>query len=332
MAKDPKEKELSENSSTPGAGLTKSEETIQKTKELTDKLNEVSGKATLGLTYARLARDGISAVRQLIGEVDSMTYEEERELRKQAKNKAIAFIKEQLPTRQEIIEKLLGYSCEPEVIRVVTLVKEEVEKGLNLAKEIGESVVDKLKKIQRATDYINTIGIILAVFQALVIAFEILITAASLALQFFVGIFSSAGAEKLINDAIKKAESIVLKYTEAVKSFTRKCLKIVGRLMIIFNLVPQIIRLFDRLLTMIKGYIDLLNRLFNEYIQGCIPDGELVTDNDDGTSTVNIDKLNNFLDSGVASLSGGDINKTPDIYGDYIRDEKTQRIFRPKIN
>mgnify|MGYP003648481699 CR=1 FL=1 len=41
MAKDPIEKEKETNPNTPGAGLSKSQETIQKTQEITNQLNDV---------------------------------------------------------------------------------------------------------------------------------------------------------------------------------------------------------------------------------------------------------------------------------------------------
>ena len=75
MAKDPIEKEKEDNPNTPGAGLSKSQEAIQKTKELTDKITEVSGKVQLGMTYALFAVDGISTIRSLVGDADEAAYD-----------------------------------------------------------------------------------------------------------------------------------------------------------------------------------------------------------------------------------------------------------------
>ena len=126
----------------------------------------------------------------------------------------------------------MGYSCDFFVINEVKTSKTILEDGLNYGKKIAEDVVIKLEqlyiKVPDAYEHITTITIILAVFQALVIAFEILVTAASLALNFFTGVFAAAGLEKIINDSIDKAKKFILKYTEAIKGFTGKCLKVLN--------------------------------------------------------------------------------------------------------
>jgi len=333
MAKDPIEKEKENNPNTPGAGLSKSEITIQKTKELTDKISAVSGKVQMGMTYALYAVDGISTIRTLVNNADESAYDTQQELKQQAKGEAIQRVKEELPTKQEIIDKLMGYSCDLEVIKAVKFTKNKLEGGLNSGKNICESVIKKLtklqEKIEKAAEKIGTITTILAVFQALVIAFEILVTASLLALNFFTSLFAAGGIEKVISDAIDKARGFILKYTEAIKGFTTKCLKILGVVMIIFNILPKILALFSTLLEMIVGFLDLIARLFADYIKGCIPAGELITDNGDGTETVNIDKLNNFLNSEL-----GEISQQRDVRGSYIFDgsKPQHRIYKPKIN
>ena len=134
MDKDPIEKEKEDNPNTPGAGLSKSQEAIQKTKELTDKITEVSGKVQKGMTYALYAVDGISTIRSLVGDADEAAYDTRQELKQQAKGEAIRRVKEELPTKQEIVDKLSGYSCDLEVIKAVKFTKTKLEEGL---KKIG---------------------------------------------------------------------------------------------------------------------------------------------------------------------------------------------------
>lgn len=334
MAKDPIEKEKEDNPNTPGAGLSKSEKTIQKTKELTDKINAISGKVQTGMTYALFAVDGISTIRTLVNGADEAAYDANQELKQQAKGEAIQRVKKELPTKQEIIDKLMGYSCDLEVIKAVKFTKNKLEGGLNSGKNICESVIKKLTKLQekmeKAAEKIGTITTILAIFQALVIAFEILVTASLLALNFFTSLFAAGGVEKVISDAIDKARGFILKYTEAIKGFTSKCLKILGVVMIIFNIIPKILALFSTLAEMINNFLTLIAKLFADYIKGCIPEGELITDNGDGTETVNIDKLNNFISN---ELNGNQTTQR-DIRGAYIHDDSKQqhKIYKPKIN
>jgi len=335
MAKDPIEKEKQDNPNTPGAGLSKSEATIKKTKEITDQIKDITGKVQIGLTYATLGKDGLQVIKNLANMSEEESYKAKQELKKQAKDEAITRIYEQIPTEQEIIDLLMGYSCELFVIKAVKTTKTKLEEGLNYGKKIAEDVVKKLEKLQKkmtkASEHITTITIILAVFQALVIAFEILVTAASLTLNFFTGVFAAAGLEKIINDSIDKAKKFILKYTEAIKGFTGKCLKVLSTIMIIFNLIPKIIKIFSTLIDMIVGFLALIAKIFAEYIQGCIPEGELVEENSDGTQIVNTNKLVDFLDS---NLEGNNNGTQPDIYGNYIIDKsnKQHRIYRPKKN
>jgi len=331
MAKDPIEKEKQNNPNTPGAGLSKTEIAIQKTKEITDKINAISSKVQIGLTYATLGRDGLQAIKKLSNQSEEEAYNARQELKKQAKDEAWAVIKENIPTEQEIIDLLNNKSCELGVIKHVKQVRVKLDDSLNHGKKIAEDVIKKLEKLQKkmtkAAKNITDITVLLTVFQTLIIAFEILVTAASLALNFFTGIFAAAGLEKIINDSIDKAKKFILKYTEAIKGFTKKCLKVLNTVMIIFNLIPKIIELFQSLITIITGLLAKIARLFSKYIQDCIPEGDLVTENSDGTQTTNLDKLTDFINSNL-----GDTNIQPDIYDNYTYDQRGNRIYRPKKN
>jgi len=178
-----------------------------------------------------------------------------------------------------------------------------------------------------------------------VIALEVLIVAATLALAFLTSLFASASLAKIINDTIKKAESKVLQYTTAVKIYTDSILKVLGVVMTLFNLIPLIIGILNMLLDMITGFIALIASLFAKYIKGCIPEGEMIIgpDPDDGTYTTSegpggIDNiLQKFLDSNPSNLDYGNKLSIPGIpgrYGEYIHDDsgKQHRIYRPKIN
>jgi len=334
MAKDPKEKEKENNSTTPGAGLSKSEATIKKTQEITQQLEAITGKVQIGMTFALLGQDGLKMIKNLSNASDEEVYAAKQKLKKQAKDGAWARIQEELPTKQEIIDKLMGYSCDLIVIKAVKKTKSVLENGLNKGKSIAEDVVKKLEKLKKrmdkAAEFITTIAALLAVFQALVIVFEILVTAAKLALNFFSSLFAAAGPEKIINDAIAKATKFILKYTEAIKGFTAKCLKVLGTIMVIFNLIPKIIQIFQTLIDMIVNFLTLIANLFAEYIEGCTNSGELVIENSDGTTTNNLELLDNFINS---NLGGDGSNIQPDRYGKYIHDdsEKQHRIYKPKI-
>jgi phage-related protein len=181
---------------------------------------------------------------------------------------------------------------------------------------------------------ITTITLIIGIFRTLVVVLEILIVVATLAINAFVGIWNFAGPVHKLQQTIKDGESFILKYTEAIKAFTDQLLNILGVVMTLFNLIPKIIAVLNALLITITGFIELIAKLFSDYIGGCISEGEIVTKNSDNTYTIDPSKLQNFLDSNLDNGNNLNIPGMPGRYGDYIHDdsEKQHRIYRPKIN
>ena len=322
---------------TPGAGLTKSQETVEKMQDLTAKIDGVGGKISGGLVMAKYAIDGLNSVRTSINNIEENSYDTMQDLKKQAKGRAIQKVKEEIPTKQEIIDKLMGHSCDLLVIKAVKKTKIILDNTLNKGKSTIESVVKRLQKLQekmeKAGETITTITLLLGIFRTLIIVLEIVVVAAALALNFFTALFAAAGVEKVINDVIKKAESFVLKYTSAIKAFTGQLLKILGVVMVLFNLIPKIILLLTTLLTMITGFMDLIAKLFADYIKRCIPEGDIITENSDGTQTLDNSLLDNFINSSLLDGTNSPSNNKPNTYGNYIHDksEKQHRIYKPRI-
>ena len=324
---------------TPGAELTKSQQAAAKMQELTEKIGGVSGKITGGLVMAQYGFDALGGVRMSLGKIDEDSFDIVQDLKKQAKGMAIQRVKEEIPTEPEIREKLKGHSCDLEVIKAIKITKETLESILGKGKRTVESVLKRLqklkKKIDKTTETITTITIILGIFRALISVLEILATAAQLSLAFFTGIFSAAILEYKIVKIIDKVSAMVLKYSPAIKVYTDYLLKILVKVMILFNLIPLIIGVVNTLLTMIIGFIELIAKLFADYIKGCIPEGDMIIgpDPDDGTYTIDPSKLQNFLDSDLDHGNNLNIPGIPGRYGDYIHDdsEKQHRIYKPKI-
>ena len=330
---------MAENTNTPGAELSKSEKAIKKMEEIKGKIDGVSGKIAGGLTMLKYATNGLGGIVSSISNIEENSYDTIQDLKKQAKGMAIQRVKEEIPSEDEIREKLKGYSCDLEVIKAIKKTKETLEFILGKGKRTVESVLKRLeklhKKTEKSTETITTITIILGIFRVLVTALEILVTAASLALAAFVGLWNAAKPVDLIQQAIKKAESFILKYTSAIKAYTNYILKVLGVVMTLFNLIPIIIGILNTLLNIIIGFIDLIAKLFADLIKGCIPEGDMIIGPDPNDGSYNIDpsKLQNFLNT---NLDHGNNLYTPGIpgrYGDYIHDdsEKQHRIYRPKI-
>ena len=168
MAKNPKPTDQK----VPGQGQSMSEEATTKMQDLAEKVDSVSGKVGAGVVAAKLMMDGIGAVRTAFNDgVDGPLYDAIQDLKKQAKDKAISRVKEEIPTKQEIIDKLKGYSCDINVMRIVKEAKETLEGILNKGRTTIEAVSKKLERIQekmeKAAEFITVITVVLAVFKVL---------------------------------------------------------------------------------------------------------------------------------------------------------------------
>ena len=330
----------------PGAGLARPEplpDYLQNVVAMTDKMNNISDGIIQGLTYLYLGRDILQAIKNLANMSEDEIRKAKQKLWRQAKSEAWRIIKSHIPTRQEIFDYLMGFACDLVVIEAVKKVKDMLLDGLNYGKNIADDVVNKLNKvkeaIQKAADFLGIIAVILIIFQSLMIAFEILVIVSKLALNFFTSLFAAAGAEYIIHKAIAFAEKYILMGTAAVKGFTSKALKMLGKIFVIFNIIPRIIAIFVKILGLINMYITLIETLWEQYIRQCIPAGDLYITNEDGTVTVNdkalIDYITSINNGNTNTNNGNNLGtSSPDIYDNYIYDdsEKQHRIYKPKRN
>lgn len=305
-----------------GKGIKKTQEATEKIAKITSKINNVN-------KYAILASDGLQAIRSIISnDVDGSLYEVKEDLKKQAKSYAIQRVKEELPTEQEIIDKILEKSCDIQVMNIVKETKINLESVLNKAKNTLEISIKKLEKLKKKTDKVleslTNISVLLVIFQTLITALEILIAAAKISLLAFTGIFASGAATARISKEINKAEGVILKYSGAIKTYSNYALRVVNVIISIFNFIPIILDIFMQLKSLVERFLTLLVFYFEKYIIKCVPGG-IGTDNEGNLNQSEIDK---FFEVNTPDLS----NLKSDILGDYTRDSEEQRIYRPKIN
>ncbi len=305
-----------------GKGIKKTQEATEKVAEITSKINNVN-------KYAVLASDGLQTIRSIINNnVDVSLFEIKEDLKAQAKSYAIQRVREELPTEQEIIDKILEKSCDIQVMNIVKETKINMESVLNKAKNTLEVSIENLKRLKEKTDKtlesLTNISLLLVIFQTLITALEILIAAAKISLLAFTGIFASGAATQRISKEIDKAEDLVLKYTGAIKTYSNYALRVVNVIISIFNFIPIIIDIFIQLKTLVERFLNLLTHYFEKYIINCVPGG-ISTDAD---GNLNQSEINKFFEVNTPDLS----NLESDILGDYTRDSKEQRIYRPKIN
>ena len=324
-------------SNTIGNTITKSKESLDKINNITQKISKVNTFVAVGAMIG--GSDGLTPIRTIIENgVDGPLFDITQDLKQQAKGKAIQRVKEELPTREELKNSILEKSCDSRVMNIVTKTKNITLSALNKGKNTLKGIIKKLEKLKEKTDKILEslvqISTLLAIFQALLTALKIIIIAARLALVALVGLFASGKATEIIIDKIKKAEGLVLKYVGAIKTYISYALKIVVKVIAIFNIIPLIIRLFNALLVSVNSFISLVESFYKEYIMRCIPisnvPGDLLTP--DGS--LNTELVDNYLNNQVDESE----NLQYDILGNYIYNDpdgdgpREGRIYRPKIN
>ena len=306
----------------PGKDISKTTETSNKLQNVKEKIDKVNSFVSVPAAFLG-GSDGLSSVRSIIENfVDSPLFDVTQELKQQSKDRAIQKIREELPTEQELKEKILEKSCDIQVMNIVKRTKINLENILNGIDSKIESNLKKLEKFKKKTDKalesLVEIVSLLAIFQALLVALKILASALKFALIPLAGVFASAALADKISSAIRKAEAFVFKYVNAIQVYTGYVIATLGTVISLINLIPLIIDLLKNFQLLIKNFVDTLKRYYQQYIEGCIP----------GLDATDSAAIDDFLNFNTPNLD----NIEPDILGDYIRDEDERRIFRPKIN
>ena len=307
-------------SNTIGIGIEKTQDTIKKINKVTEKINQVN-------KFLVPASSAVEIYRVLTGENDKKKDKVIKRLKKQAKATARQFVLNQLPTQQEIIEKIEKKSCDVQVMKIVKETKIKLDKILVKSKNILNTSLKEFKELKKETDKIletlTDISLLLVIFQGLITALEILITAARISLLALTGIFASGAATVRIKEAIEKADALISEYTGAIKTYVFYVMRTIDGIISIINFIPILISLFEQLINQVDSTKTLLDQKYKDYIKNCIPGGDTI--NPDGT--LNIENIDKFID-----FNSPNLNLKTDILGDYIRDDNEQRIFRPKIN
>tara|TARA_Y100001938_G_scaffold4068_1_gene5135 strand:- start:10 stop:939 length:930 start_codon:yes stop_codon:yes gene_type:complete len=303
-----------------GIGIEKTQETINKINSITQEIDKVNKYLVLGSTAAQ-------SIRTLINGTDEEIADAKKELKAQAKERGYAYIKEKIPTEDEIIEFILKKSCDVQIMNIVKDKKNEFEKLHLKLKDILDTTLTKFNKLKKKTDKIletlTNITTLLIIFQALIAALELLILAAKISLLALTGIFASGAATVRIKEAIEKADSLISEYTGAIKTFAFYAMKTINGIISIINFIPILINLFENLKLLLDDFIKKVLSNYEKYIRKCLGDEGF---NNDGT--LDVESIDKHLDFDTSNLS----NLDTDILGDYIRDNDERRIFRPKIN
>ena len=303
-----------------GTAIEKSQEATKKLEEITSKINNVNRFIVLGSAATQ-------SIRTLINGTDEEIADTKKSLKKEAKSILASYVKEKIPSEDEIIEFILKKSCDIQIMNIVKNKKNEFEKLHLKLKDILDTTLIKFNKLKKKTDKIletlTNVTVLLVIFQGLITALELLILAAKTALLALTGVFASGAATVKIKEAIDRADRTIGEYTGAIKTYAFYATKTVTNIISIFNFIPILINLFENLKFLVDDFINKVLSYYEEYIRRCLGDEGF---NNDGTLDVeNIDKHLNFDTSNLNNLN-------TDILGDYIRDDDERRIFRPKIN
>ena len=318
---------------TPGNNISRTKEAQDKLLKVTQQINKISSFAAVGVGINY--NDGLGSIRTIIERlIEGPLFEVTQDLKQQGEDKIFDELRKRgIPTSKPeakalFQEKILEKSCDVLVINIVKKSKNELDdilKGINFKIESNLKKLNKFKrKVDKIIEFLVEIVLLLGIFQTLLVALQILVSAAKLALVPLAGVFSSAKVADVISRKITKGEEFILKYVNAIQSYTTYVRGILETVISLINLIPLIIDFIENIQRLVQNFITTLNNYYKQYIVNCIPGGDTV--NADGT--LNLENIDKFLNFNTPNLN----NIKPDILGDYTRDNEEQRIFRPKIN
>ena len=251
-------------------------------------------------------------IRNLINtQIDKQIYKAKGDLRNQG-TKQIQKVKERLPSKDELKEKLISNSCNPKaqdkmtkiydkLIRLVDNLLKIPTKGLNKVKKIDQ----KLKKIRDRI--IPKIEQILDFLKDKVIpALLIVVIAAEIALA----ASSGPAANGKVIDLMGEKKRLIL---GKIKEYSKLAITIIAALPLVvkaieklFSIMEVVIAAIQGIIAMIKKLKDFIVFLFRNFIKKCNVANQTPVENGE----VNPDLLNEQIQKAIDKAAAGTLTAT----------------------
>ncbi len=283
-----------------------------------------------------------TTIRNLINsQIDKQLYTAKKDLRKQG-TKQVQKVKEKLPSKDELKEKLISSSCERKAQDKMTKIYDKLIKLLDNLKKIPEKGLAKVKNIDKKLKKIRDkiipkIEKILEIIKdVLVPALLIVVIACEVALAISSGLAASG---KLIDFMGEKKRLILGK----VKEYAKLALTIVAALPLVLKAIEKLFSIMEIVMMAIKSLIAVIQKLkdfiiflFRNYIKKCnvayqSPISNNGSGDGSGAGTINPNLLDEQIQAAIDKAAAGTLtdtntknirDKMTTLYNDLLEDLK----------
>ena len=275
-----------------------------------------------------------TTIRNLINsQIDKQLYTAKKDLRNQG-SKQVQKVKEKLPNKEELKEKLISDACQRKAQDKMTKIYDKLIKLLDNLKKIPQKGLDKVKnidtKLKKIRDkIIPKIEKILEVIKdVLVPALLIVVIAAEVALA----MSSSLAANGTVINFMGEKKRLIL---GKIKEYAKLTLTIIAALPAILMAIEKLFSIMEVVMMAIKGLIAVINKLkdfvvflFRNYIKKCNIADQTPVSND---GSVNANLLDEQIQASIDKAASGTLtatdtkdirDKMTTLYNDLLEDLK----------
>ena len=275
-----------------------------------------------------------TTIRNLINsQKDKQLYKSKKDLRNQG-SKQVQKVKEKLPNKEELKEKLISDACQRKAQDKMTKIYDKLIKLLDNLKKIPQKGLDKVKnidtKLKKIRDkIIPKIEKILEVIKdVLVPALLIVVIAAEVALA----MSSSLAANGTVINFMGEKKRLIL---GKIKEYAKLTLTIIAALPAILMAIEKLFSIMEVVMMAIKGLIAVINKLkdfvvflFRNYIKKCNTADQTPVSND---GSVNANLLDEQIQASIDKAASGTLtatdtkdirDKMTTLYNDLLEDLK----------
>ena len=254
-----------------------------------------------------------TTIRNLINsQIDKQLYTAKKDLRKQG-TKQVQKVKEKLPSKDELKEKLISSSCERKAQDKMTKIYEKLIKLLDNLKKIPQKGLEKVKNIDKKLKKIRD-RIIPKIEKILEIIKDVLVPAlliVVIACEVALAISSGLAASGKVIDFMGEKKRLIL---GKVKEYAKLALTIVAVLPAILMAIEKLFSIMEIVMMAIKSLIAVIQKLkdfvvflFRNFIKKCNVANQSELSND---GSVNSNLLEEQIQISIDKAAAGTLTST----------------------
>ena len=275
-----------------------------------------------------------TTIRNIINsQIDKQLYKAKKDLRNQG-TKQVQKVKEKLPSKDELKEKLISNSCERKAQDKMTKIYDKLIRLLNNLQKIPQKGLDKVKNIDKKLKKIRD-KIIPKIEKILEIISDVLVPAlliVVIACEVALAISSGLAASGKVIDFMGEKKRLIL---GKVKEYAKLTLTIVAILPAILMAIEKLFSIMEVVMAAIKGLIEIIKKLktfiiflFRNFIKKCNVANQSELSND---GSVNSNLLEEEIQTSINKAAQGTLtasntkdikDKMTTLYNDLLEDLK----------